>query len=160
MRRILFVATVVMVLSTTTAAIAHERSGDDADTAERDCAVTDLRTATDCGERDRPSDRVTDRPTDRVTDRPSDRVTDRPTDRVSDRPKDRVTDRPKDRVTDRTKDRITDRPYDWRYLRKLLKRCLWHHIGDRPLPDDLTKRELLHLLRRCLAHHGHPGFPL
>ena len=140
MRRTLFVATVVVVLSTSTAALAHDRSDHGDDAAPRDCAVTDVRKATDCGERDR--------------------MTDRPTDRVTDRPKDRVTDRPKDRVADRPRDRVTDRPHDWPHWRKLLKRCLWHHIGDRPLPDDLTKRELLHLLRRCLAHHGHPGFPL
>lgn len=156
MRRALFVATVVMVLSTTTTALAQDRSDHRGDAAGTDCRVTDTRADAQCGERGDVTDRASDRPSDRVTDRPNDRVTDRERDRVTDRERDRTIDRVRDRVRDRERDRPHDERPHWRHL---LKRCLWHHIGDRPLPDDLTQRQLLQLLRRCLAHHQHPGIP-
>ena len=61
MRRMLFVFTVVMVLGTSTAALAQERPDRASDRPDTDCAVTDVRAATDCGTNDRPSDRVSDR---------------------------------------------------------------------------------------------------
>jgi hypothetical protein len=132
MKRVTFTAIVALVLASSGAALA----------AETDTAVNTV------------TDRVIDRPTDRVIDRPTDRVIDRPTDRVIDRPTDRVTDqRPR---TDRPRDRVTDRHPRLVFL----QRCLDHHLGDRPIPDDISKRKLHQLWHRCMWHHLHHNVPM
>lgn len=59
-------------------------------------------------------------------------------------------------------DRRTDCPEesDGPTVRSFLKRCLWHHVGERPILHGMTIEELRHLLQRCLWHHGHHWPPV
>ena len=157
-RRGLFIGAIVMALLAPTAVLAGERDGSAAgdDRGGTHEAATDQR-----GDDARGDDAVViDSERDQDVDRRVDRAPDVETDRAADRERDRVTDkRPVrcDRVTDRITDcrRHHEPPDDRPTWRQILKRCLWHHVGDRPIWEGMTPREIRHLLHRCLWHHHH-----
>lgn len=163
-RRFLLIGTVVMALLAPTAALAGERGESNAggDRGNAPQQETDRGTRSTDGaseradDRQRDVDRTTDRAPQRKTDRRCDRVIDRATDCTQDEVRrcDRVT----DRLTDCTRNHDGDdaRPT----VRQVLKRCLWHHVGDRPIWEGLSPRELRHLLHRCLLHHTHAAPPV
>ena len=158
-RRTLFIGAVVMALFAPTAALAGERGEMDAggDQGAAPQHETDVGTQSTDGVRAQAADRERDRQRDRETDRPPQRETDRRCDKVTDRATDCAKDEVRrcDRLTDRVTDctRIHDGDDARPTVRQVLKRCLWHHVGDRPIWEGLSPRELRHLLHRCLWHH-------
>lgn len=162
-QRSLLIGAVVLALLAPTAAVAGERAGTnggDGESGRQEAVAEQRREGTDqvttvTAERDRDRDRIADRDRDRDADGDGDHAVERERERIRDDAP--VCDRATDRVTDCRieDDQQIDRP-EWA---QILERCLWHHVGDRPIWEGMAPREIRHLLQRCLWHH-HEGLPV